>query len=82
MNCLPEVQRLSTVGQKIANIVCMPVSHIFLNYTDFCIIKELPAMTALAPLIAATVHVRSYTVFDVDLKPSTSGEIFQLVYKY
>jgi hypothetical protein len=60
----------------------MPVSQTFLSYTGLSIIKELPAMTALALLIAATVRGCSYTVFNVDPKPSTSGEIFQLVYKY
>ena len=80
--CLPEVKRLSTAGQAIPNTLCRPVSQIFLSYTGLNINTELPATTALAPLIAATVHVGSYTVFNVDLKLLTSGEIFQLVYKY
>jgi hypothetical protein len=60
----------------------MPVSQIFLSYTGLNIIMELHATTALAPLVAATVSVCSYTVFNVDPKPLTSGEIFQLAYKY
>ena len=32
-------------------------------------------------LIAAVVRVVNYTVFNVDPKPLTSGEIFQLVYR-
>jgi hypothetical protein len=76
------VQRLNTAGQAIPNIVCTPVSQIFLSYTGLNITMELPAMTTLAPLTAATVHACSCTVFNVDPKPLSSGKIFQLVYKY
>jgi hypothetical protein len=74
-----EAEHCREGNTKYCLYACQPN---ILSYTGLSIIKELPATTALDPIIAAAVHVGIYIVFNVDHKPLTSGEIFQLVYKY